>query len=405
MAKKKKLWVRKRHVFFKKLLHVCFNIPMKIKYGYKYEKFKIKKGQTYVVVCNHTTTLDPIFLNLAFNKMLYFVGSDDLFNIKYLSWWLQYLTGIIPKSKGKSDIQTVKTMLRVIKEGGTVAVFPEGNRTYSGELCYISLAITKFLKMSRVPIIIYNINGGYGVDPRWGLEKRKGNLNGKIKRIIYPEEYQKLGDEELHETILNELNVQNVPSTELYKSTNRAECIERVIFRCPECHENNTIISKQNEFTCTKCGKTWEYNEDLTISSSGELYRLPYVKDWYNEQIKYVLNYDVETNDVIFEDHNIEIYSFTAGKNKNLIGIGSIKLYKDRLEFVSSTETINYQLSDMEGVAVGGKSGILFRIGDVAYRIRDNKELRNNFNSLKYVLMINHIKNQDKNDEVEFLGI
>ena len=44
MAKKKKPWVRKRHVFFKKLLHISFNIPMKIKYGYKYEKFKIKKG-------------------------------------------------------------------------------------------------------------------------------------------------------------------------------------------------------------------------------------------------------------------------------------------------------------------------------------------------------------------------
>ena len=365
MAKKKKPWVRKRHVFFKKLLHVCFNIPMKIKYGYKYEKFKIKKGETYVVVCNHTTTLDPIFLNLAFNKMLYFVGSDDLFNIKYLSWWLQYLTGIIPKSKGKSDIQTVKTMLRVIKEGGTVAVFPEGNRTYSGELCYISPAITKFLKMSRVPIIIYNINGGYGVDPRWGLEKRKGNLNGKIKRIFYPEEYQKLNEEQLHETIINELNVQNVPSLELYKAPNRAECIERVLFRCPECQKNNTIVSKQNEFTCTKCGKTWEYNEDLTITSNNELYKLPYVKDWYNEQIKYILNYDIDTDDVIFEDHNVEIYSFTSGKNKNLIGIGSLKLFKDRIEFISSTESINYQITDMEGVAVGGKSGILFRIGDL----------------------------------------
>lgn len=405
MAKKKKPWVRKRHVFFKKVLHICFNIPMKIKYGYKYEKFKIKKGQTYVVVCNHTTTLDPIFLNLAFNKMLYFVGSDDLFNIKYLSWWLQYLTGIIPKSKGKSDIQTVKTMLRVIKEGGTVAVFPEGNRTYSGELCYISPAITKFLKMSRVPIIIYNINGGYGVDPRWGLEKRKGNLNGKIKRIIYPEEYQKLDENELHELILNELNVQNVPTLETFKSNNRAECIERVIFRCPECQEINTIVSKQNEFTCTKCGATWEYTENLSITKDGELYKLPYVKDWYNEQVKYILSYDVETEDVIFEDQNVEIYSFTSGKNKALLGIGTVKLYKDHLEFINENETLSYLITDMEGVAVGGKSGILFRISDVAYRIRDHKELRNNFNSLKYVFMINHIKNKNKKEEQEFLGI
>lgn len=402
---KKKAWVKKRHVFFKKILHLFFHLPMKIKYGYKYEKFKIHKNKKYVVICNHTTTLDPIFLNLAFNRMLYFVGSDDLFNIKYLSWWLQYLTGIIPKSKGKSDIGTVKTMLRVLKEGGTVAVFPEGNRTYSGELCYVSPAITKFLKMSKVPIIIYNINGGYGVDPRWGLKKRKGKLQGKIQRIIEPDEYQKYTDEELHQLILKELNVQNTPSVELYKSPIKAECIERVLFRCPECMGINTITSHENHFTCSKCNNTWEYCEDLTIKKDGVIYKLPFVKDWYNEQIKFIKEFNIDTDKVIFEDYNIEIYSFTSGKNKTLLGTGSIKLYYDRLEFKTEKEILRYLIDEIEGVAVGGKSGILFRKDNVAYRIRDNIELRNNFNSLKYVLMINHIKNRKKGEEDEFLGI
>ena len=111
-----------------------------------------------------------------------------------------------------ADLVGGKTMLRVLKEGGTVAVFPEGNRTYSGELCYISPAITKFFMMSKVPIVIYNIEGGYGVDPRWGLKKRKGKLCGKIKRVLYPDEYKTLTEEELHNLILNELNVKNAPS-------------------------------------------------------------------------------------------------------------------------------------------------------------------------------------------------
>ena len=402
---KKKPWVKKRHTFFKKFLHLILLIPLKIKYRFKRDKFKIKKNKSYIVVCNHVTTLDPIFLNLAFNKMLYYVGSDDLFNIKYLSWWLQFITGIIPKSKGRSDIQTVKTMLKVLKEGGTVAVFPEGNRTYSGELCYISPAITKFFKKTNVPIIIYNINGGYGVDPRWANKKRKGHLAFNIKRILEPAEYKDLTDDELHNLILEELSVNDMQSGNLFKSKNKAENIERVLFRCPECMSINTIESQKNEFKCTKCHTTWEYNENLTITKDKELYKLPYVKDWYNEQIKYILEYDVDTRDVIFEDTNVEIYSFTSGKIKNLIGYGTIKLYKDHLEFNTDTETINYNISDMEGVSVAGKSGLLFRIGDTAFKVRDNKKLRHNFNSLKYVLMINHIKNQGKEDQQEFLGI
>lgn len=404
MAKKKQ-WVKKRHTFFKKFLHLFLLIPLKLKYHFKRDKFKIKKNKSYIVVCNHVTTLDPIFLNLAFNKMLYFVGSDDLFNIKYLSWWLQYITGIIPKSKGKSDIQTVKTMLKVIKEGGTVAVFPEGNRTYTGELCYISPAITKFFKKTNVPILIYNINGGYGVDPRWSLKKRKGHLAVNLKRVLEPSEYKDLSDEELHNLILNELNVNDMESGYLFKSKQKAECIERVLFRCPECHSINTIESHNNEFKCTKCNTTWEYHENLSITKDGELYKLPYVKDWYNEQVNYILNYNIETDEVIFEDNNVEIYSFTQGKNKTLIGIGTIKLLKDRIAFLTGKERHKFFLEDMEGVAVAGKSGVLFRVQDVAFKIRDYKKLRNNFNSLKYVFMINHIKNKDKQEEHEFLGI
>lgn len=403
--KKKKSWVKKRHVFIKKALHFFFHLPMKLKYRYSYEKFKIKKGEKYIVVCNHTTTLDPIFLNLAFNKMLYFVGSDDLFNIKYLSWWLQYLTGIIPKSKGKSDIGTVKTMLRVLKEGGTVAVFPEGNRTYSGELCYISPAITKFFMMSKVPIVIYNIEGGYGVDPRWGLKKRKGKLCGKVKRILSPDEYKTLTEEELHNLIINELNVKNAPSENPYKSKINAECIERVLFRCPECGMVNTITSCGSNFSCSNCNSKWEYTESLTIKKDGVLYKHPVINDWYKEQIEYIKSFDTTIESVIFEDNNLEIYSFTSGKNKTLLGTGSLKLFNSHLEFETDTNKYIYNIDEIDGVSVAGKSGVLFRFEDKAFRIRDNQEQRNNFNSLKYVLMINHIKNRKKGENDEFLGI
>mgnify|MGYP003310847630 FL=1 len=219
------------------------------------------------------------------------------------------------------------------------------------------------------------------------------------------DKYAALTDEELHNLILSELNVNDMESGYLFESNKKAECIERVLFRCPECGSINTITSSGNKFSCSSCKETWEYNNNLRITKNQELYKLPYVKDWYNEQINYIVNYNVEKEEFIFEDESVQIYSFRPGKLKKLIGVGRVRLYKDYLEFVTKKETIRYNLSDMEGVSVAGKSGLLFRINDIAFKVRDYKKVRHNFNSLKYVLMIYHIRNKDKNEEVEYLGI
>jgi 1-acyl-sn-glycerol-3-phosphate acyltransferase len=63
-------------------------------------------------------------------------------------------------------MKAVKTCVRVAKEGGTIAIAPEGNRTYSGVTESIKPSITGLIRLLRIPVAIFRIEGGYGVHPR-----------------------------------------------------------------------------------------------------------------------------------------------------------------------------------------------------------------------------------------------
>ena len=84
-------------------------------------------------------------------------------------------------------MQAIRDCLRVLKEGGAVGIFPEGNRTLTGAQWEMTDSVAKFVKLSKVPLVLYNIEGGYGSDPRWGVSKRKGKMRGYVKLGITAE--------------------------------------------------------------------------------------------------------------------------------------------------------------------------------------------------------------------------
>lgn len=399
--KKKGKWVKKRHVFIRFIL-ITFVWPIiRAMYGYKYQKFKLKKNEKYIILSNHQTTLDPVFVGVSFNKPLYYVSNDDLLHQKFKSKLLSYCFGIIGKAKGKSDFMTVKTMLQVLKENGSVCVFPEGNRTFSGRLCYINPAISKFVKGAKTPVVLYNIDGGYGVDPRWGLKRRKGHFRGYIKRILSVDEINNMSLEQLHQTITDELNIQTAPSSEEYQSKNQAEKIERVLYICPECHKKNEISSSGNTFTCNACHTTWEYTNNLTITKDNKLYKYSTVNAWYNYQIDDIRNTDYTNNALIFKDKNILLYESVNHSVKKVIKKGEVALFGNELHVQDQI----FKLEELTGVAASGKQQLMFRLNDCVYTIENDKDKRNDFNALKYVLTINYIKSVLIEQKEEFLGI
>jgi 1-acyl-sn-glycerol-3-phosphate acyltransferase len=86
----------------------------------------------FVLAANHTSSLDPWPLGIPLwpKRQLHFMGKVELFN-PVLGPLLR-AGGAFPVRRGEGDIEAIETAVRICKEGGIVAMFPEGTRQVKG---------------------------------------------------------------------------------------------------------------------------------------------------------------------------------------------------------------------------------------------------------------------------------
>ena len=159
---------------------------------------KMKKGESYIVLSNHQTGLDGILLPYSFQRHLYGVLTDSFLSKGWVAKMFQHQLGLIGKHKGAVDIKANMDMMRCIREGGSLLIFPEGNRNYGEFQFTFTDGFAKFVRFFKKPIVLFNFHGGTGVDPRFAKSRRKGPFYGEIKRILRPEEFENWSDDELY---------------------------------------------------------------------------------------------------------------------------------------------------------------------------------------------------------------
>lgn len=381
--KKRKKFVRWRHSFYRAIFHLPIFLLAKFK-GYKtLEHFKIGKNENYIIVSNHQTDFDGVFVPLAFNKMPYILATDSIFSKKFVGNFISHCFGVISKKKGTLDINSNMEMMRVIKEGGSLLFFPEGNRTYAEFQYSMTQGFTKFMRFLKRPIICYSIHGGTGSLPRWGKKQRKGKFYGKISRIISVEEISKMSDEELEKLILESIRVYDSDTNELYKSKAKAEYLERMLFVCPKCGKVQTLVSSGDHLKCSSCGLDVEYTENLHLKSEDPEFKFTKLIDWYNYQITFLKNNEFDDNAPIFKDESVKLF-LTNGKKRRPLSKGQIILYKDKMVFENNLEIPVQNISNASPI-----SGCKFN-----FSIEGNNYLvkgHDRFNPLKYVLMFNKL--------------
>lgn len=382
--KPKKLWVKKRHARVFAFLRFAMSGFIRLKYHYKAEKAPIKKGPC-LILHNHQATMDPFFVSKAFRFPIYFITSDDLFNLK-VSPLIRYLAAPIPKSKSMTDLAAVKNALRVLKEGGAVGIAPEGNRTFSGRQWEtVPDAIAKLCKTAKVPVVLFNLCGGYGTDPRWGHGVRRGTKYvGRVKRILYPEDYKDMSVEELFEIIKTELNVVDADSGERYKSRKRAEFIERALYMCPVCKKIGTISSKGTHFTCLGCGTTAEYTEQLTIDPPFGGFTKIY--EWYDWE-RAELTPRMLAGETLF-DEGIRFIDSVKLKRKIFLDGHAVSMNKEAITITGENGSCVFPLSEIDAMAAVMKRKFNFYYRGKIYQIKGGDR----FSAVKYVHAFNGIR-------------
>lgn len=379
---KTKKWVLKRHAIVCNLLRPIFKLYFKLKYKLTVSNDEKKISSPALIMSNHSTTMDPFMLGCSFLRPIYYISSDDLFTIPVASRLIRWLVNPIPKSKSKSDFGTIRTTLKVLKEGGTVAIFPEGNRTLFGNNWGIDISTAKFVKICKVPLVLYKINGGYGADPRWGNKIRKGEMTAGVVKVISEKEIEDLTPEQILSEIKSTLTTTDLYEGTKFKYRRRAEFLERALYYCENCGSFNSLETHKDRIYCKNCDFKAEYLEDLKLLPISGNLTAKDTAEYYTKQKEALRNIVKTNNDcVLFSDTNLKA-RLIQDKKRHKLGKVDTFGQANGVRVVFKREEKFYFFNNLYGATILGKRKINFYLdGDKTLQIKGSKR----FNAIKYL--------------------
>ena len=258
-------------------------------FRYEYESLRDVPGP-YLLLCNHNTDLDCALVAMAAGKQLYFVATENILRMGLLGKLVTSLFDPIVHYKGVRGTATVRAVMKTVRDGSSVCMFPEGNRSFNGLTCPIPPATGKLARSCGASLVTYRLRGGYLTWPRWGRGLRKGAMRGEVAGVYTHEELAAMTPEQVNAVIERDLFVDAYADQKkepaAFKGKTPAENIESMLFMCPGCGRIGTLRSEKDRVRCS-CGWSAVYDEyGMLRPDGGEALTLTELDAAQNEKIK-----------------------------------------------------------------------------------------------------------------------
>lgn len=136
-----------------------------------------------VLVANHPSAVDPLFLAAAVPERLLFMAAAEFFALPALGWAMRTY-GCIPVRRGEVDSAAVREALLALAAGRKVAIFPEGR--VSPEPATGQRGAALLASRARVPVVPVAISGTGRVFPLGARFPRPGRVAVRIGLSLPP---------------------------------------------------------------------------------------------------------------------------------------------------------------------------------------------------------------------------
>lgn len=332
------------YYFFSLILLPYFKLKNNVKINN--EEIKKLKGP-YLILCNHPSRPDFIYSIMSvYPTRVNVVAARYYFYNKLLNPLLKSL-GVIPKNLFNPDIETIKSIISVIKNDGVVLMMPEGRLSASGELEKMPEGTDKLIKKLKVPVVCINVKGAHLTGAKWMKKARRGKIEVDSKIILTNKEIENNDELYIKNKVKEALNYNDYKWNEKekieYKGKDLLNGIENILYLCPNCHQEFTLSSKKNTIICSHCKQNFNMNNYYKFTNNE--HQIKDINDWFNYQIKYEKekiknqeNYFLKT-DVILKMPNKKCNKLVE------VGKGICTLNKEKLVY---TGTINNEQTTKE---------------------------------------------------------
>lgn len=137
-----------------------------------------KKG-AYIIAPNHSSSLDPFLIIAAIPRHIRFLIVYEFYDQPRLTWLLDHMRFI------RVGNNLPREAFRALKRGEVVGIFPEGRRTWTGNLGPGRPGAAALARATGVPIVPVAVQGAFYALPRWRKEIKPSAITVRIGKPLY----------------------------------------------------------------------------------------------------------------------------------------------------------------------------------------------------------------------------
>ncbi len=118
-----------------------------------------------IIAANHQSYIDPPAIGVATSEEIFYLAREDVFKFAPFRRLCLRLNTILIR-KRRADRSALRAVLSKLADGRKVLVFPEGTRSYDGELQAPEHGISLLAHRSRAAVVPSYVSGTFRVLPR-----------------------------------------------------------------------------------------------------------------------------------------------------------------------------------------------------------------------------------------------
>ena len=363
--KRKKL--KKPSFLFRSLVRLL-SIPdlMATHFSYTTSRMELAGKGPYLILMNHSSFIDlKIASKIFYPKPYYIVATSDGMIGKE---WLMRQIGCIPTQKFVSDAALARDMARAVKNKKiSVLMFPEAGYSFDGCTTTLPRKLGQLVKLLNVPVISVITNGAFLRQPLYNnLRIRKTNVSAHVQCLITPQEIADKSVDELDAIIDEAFSFDNF-KTQLETKTeisvpNRAEGLQRLLYRCPACQAEGATEGIGTTLTCRQCGKQYEmnvYGQMQAVEGETEFSHIPNWYQWQRECVKTELQQGAYRMDL-----DVNVYALMDYKALYELGEGKLTHDENGFRLTACDGKLDYQQSPLSSYSLNSDY-YWYEIGDI----------------------------------------
>ncbi len=118
-----------------------------------------------ILASNHQSYFDPPLVGICSRRAVYYLARKTLLNVPLLGPLLPFIN-VIPVDRDGNDMSALKKIIRLVRAGNGVVLFPEGTRSPNGALQPGKSGVGLIIAKTRAPVQPMRIFGAHNAFPK-----------------------------------------------------------------------------------------------------------------------------------------------------------------------------------------------------------------------------------------------